>query len=296
MLTSMTGFAALSGSDAGYSWHWELRSVNGKGLDLRLRMPDWLAVLEPELRKALSAVAARGNISLGLRIQRDVSEAAAELNSDALDRVLNAIGEIENRAGARGVTLTPASAADVLNARGVMDAPTAQGPSDALLKALRANIAPLCASFAQMRADEGAALLGVLSGQLAEIAALTEKAKTLLGPRAEAMRAQFATALDRVMDMRGDIDDTRLAQEIAILTVKTDVTEEIDRLLAHIAAAETLLEAGAPIGRKLDFLMQEFNREANTLCSKAQDAALTEAGLALKVLIDQMREQVQNVE
>ena len=296
MLTSMTGFAAHTGSADGFSWGWELRSVNGKGFDLRFRLPDWLSVLEAEIRKQFSVEITRGSVSLNLRIARDAGENAVEINPDALNRVLQAIAQIEDRAGASGVNLTPASASDVMNFRGVMDAPQNRDASDALLSALRADIAPLLSSFNEMRSAEGAALYAVLSRQLDEIESLTTQASALLNERSEDMANIFKAAIARVMESRADMDETRLAQEIAVLAVKTDVTEEIDRLHAHVSAARDLLESGVPVGRKLDFLCQEFNREANTLCSKAQNAKLTDIGLALKVLIDQMREQVQNVE
>ena len=296
MLTSMTGFAARTGRADGFSWSWELRSVNGKGFDLRFRMPDWLGGLESEIRKQFSAVIARGSVSLNLRIAREAGENAVEIHEDALARVLEAIAQIEDRAGAKGVNLTPASASDVMNFRGVMDAPQNRDASEELLDALRADIAPLLASFNEMRAAEGASLHGVLTRQLDEIETLTQQAQGLLSKRADEMRANFQDAIARVMDARADMDEARIAQEIAVLAVKSDVTEEIDRLHAHISAARDLVASGAPCGRKLDFLCQEFNREANTLCSKAQNAGLTEIGLALKVLIDQMREQVQNVE
>ena len=296
MLTSMTGFAARTGCADGFSWGWELRSVNGKGFDLRFRMPDWLGMLESDIRKQFGAVIARGSVSLNLRIVRDAGENAVEINEDALSRVLEAISQIEERAGATGVNLTPASASDVMNFRGVMDAPQNREASEELLGALRADIAPLLASFEEMRAAEGASLHGVLTRQLDEIETLTKNAQALLGDRSIEMRANFEAAIARVMDSRAEMDEARLAQEIAVLAVKSDVTEEIDRLHAHVSAARDLVASGAPCGRKLDFLCQEFNREANTLCSKAQNARLTDIGLALKVLIDQMREQVQNVE
>jgi uncharacterized protein (TIGR00255 family) len=296
MLTSMTGFAARTGRSDGFSWGWEIRSVNGKGFDLRFRMPDWLSVLEADLRKQASAVIGRGSVSLNLKIVRDAGENSVEINPDALNRVLEAISQIEQRAGETGVNLTPASASDVMNFRGVMDAPQNREASEELVNALRADIAPLLASFNDMRAAEGAALDGVLTRQLNEIETLTQNAQSLLGERSAEMRANFEAAIARVMDSRAEMDEARLAQEIAVLAVKSDVTEEIDRLHAHIAAARDLMASGVPVGRKLDFLCQEFNREANTLCSKAQNAGLTEIGLALKVLIDQMREQVQNVE
>ena len=296
MLTSMTGFAARTGRADGFSWGWELRSVNGKGFDLRFRMPDWLSALEAELRKSVSADVARGSVSLNLRIAREAGENAVEINEDALERVLDAIAQIEDRAGASGVNLTPASASDVMNFRGVMDAPQNREASAELLDALRADIAPLLASFNDMRAAEGASLHSILSRQLDEVATLINRASAQLDARSDEMAAAFKTALSKVMETRGDLDEARIAQEIAVLAVKSDVTEEIDRLHAHVTSARALLDSGAPVGRKLDFLCQEFNREANTLCSKAQNAELTEIGLALKVLIDQMREQVQNVE
>ena len=296
MLTSMTGFAAITGRADGFSWSWELRSVNGKGFDLRFRMPDWLAALEADLRKQVGAHAVRGSITLNLRIAREAGENAVEINPGALNRVLEAIAQIEERAGETGVNLTPASASDVMNFRGVMDAPQNSEASDELLDALRADIAPLLASFNEMRHAEGASLNNVLTRQLDEIEALTKKGQGLLAGRTDEMRSSFEEAIARVMRARADMDEARIAQEIAVLAVKSDVTEEIDRLHAHVTAARDLMASGVPVGRKLDFLCQEFNREANTLCSKAQNAKLTEIGLALKVLVDQMREQVQNVE
>jgi uncharacterized protein (TIGR00255 family) len=295
-LTSMTGFAARAGQAEGFTWSWELRSVNGKGFDLRFRMPDWLGALEADLRKQVSAIVSRGSVSLNLRITRDAGDNALEINPEALTRVLDAIAQIEDQAGSVGVNLTPASASDVINFRGVMDAPQNRDASERLLEALQADIASLLDSFDAMRAAEGASLHAVLSRQLDEVETLTKTAQALLAARADDMRSSFEAAIARVMDSRADMDEARIAQEIAVLAVKSDVTEEIDRLHAHITAARDLLASGIPVGRKLDFLCQEFNREANTLCSKAQNAQLTEIGLALKVLIDQMREQVQNVE
>jgi uncharacterized protein (TIGR00255 family) len=295
-LTSMTGFAARAGQAEGFTWSWELRSVNGKGFDLRFRMPDWLGALEADLRKQVSAIVSRGSVSLNLRITRDAGDNALEINPEALTRVLDAIAQIEDQAGSVGVNLTPASASDVINFRGVMDAPQNRDASERLLEALQADIASLLDSFDAMRAAEGASLHAVLSRQLDEVESLTKTAQALLAARADDMRSSFEAAIARVMDSRADMDEARIAQEIAVLAVKSDVTEEIDRLHAHVTAARDLLASGIPVGRKLDFLCQEFNREANTLCSKAQNAQLTEIGLALKVLIDQMREQVQNVE
>jgi uncharacterized protein (TIGR00255 family) len=188
------------------------------------------------------------------------------------------------------------TAADLAGMRGVLEAGAGDDDTAPLLSALTAQLPELLASFNDMRAREGAALADVLADQVARIEALTAEATALVDARAEAQSETLRTALARVMENTDGADEDRVAQELALIAVKTDVREELDRLVAHVAAARDLLQGDAPRGRKLDFLMQEFNREANTLCSKAQFAELTRIGLDLKAVIDQMREQVQNVE
>ena len=292
----MTGFAAASNSGAGASWGWELRSVNAKGLDLRIRVPDWIEGLEARLRARLSDSLARGGVTLNLRLVRDDTGGEMALNRAALAAVLDAMAEVEAQAMARGLSLAPASPADVLAQRGVLEARTADTDSAALLKALMADFEPLLEAFLDMRAAEGRALHGVLAGQLDTIAALVDDAAAAARARVDEQRAAMAAALARVMDNAEGADEARVSQELALIAVKSDITEELDRLRAHVEAARGLLDADAAVGRKLDFLCQEFNREANTLCSKAQSAALSRIGLELKTTIDQMREQVQNVE
>lgn len=296
MIQSMTGYAAGQGSGHGYRWSWELRSVNGRGLDLRLRLPDWIDGLEPALRKLFGKTAQRGNISLSLRIHREDSTAALSLNSDMLNAVIGAMAEVEARARKADLTLAPPSAADIVALRGVLDAGSEDTDTTALRAALETEFRDLLLAFAEMRAREGAALCDILTAQLDQIADLTDTVASLVTQRQSDMADTLRRNLARVLDNTTDMDAARIAQELAVIAVKSDVTEEIDRLSAHVSAARTLLETGGAVGRKLDFLMQEFNREANTLCSKSQMAELTQAGLALKVLIDQMREQVQNVE
>ncbi|WP_371224155.1 YicC/YloC family endoribonuclease [Roseovarius sp. 2305UL8-3] len=292
----MTAFASGQGQFEIYSWAWELRSVNGKGLDLRLRVPDWIDGLETALRTRLGKAMARGNVTLNLRLSTEEKGGGQVLNSAQLNTVLSALAEVETQAMDRGVTLAPSNAVDILALRGVMEAGRAEVDSTALSKALLEDFEAVLESFLAMRAHEGAALSSLMDAQITEIAALTEASATAAEARkpeaAEALRA----ALARVTENADNIDEARIAQELAVLAVKADVTEEIDRLRAHVAAARDLIAAGSPIGRKLDFLSQEFNREANTLCSKAQSPALTKIGLELKTVIDQMREQVQNVE
>lgn len=296
MIRSMTGFASASGALPPFAWGWEVRSVNGKGQDLRLRVPDWIAGLEAGLRKQLTEATARGNITCNLRLTRDEAGGALSVNIEQVDIVLAALHEIEGRAMDAGVSLAPSKATDIVTIRGVLEQSTTEDDSAPLAAALLAEFPTVLADFNAMRASEGAALEGVLQAQLAEVAALTDEAAALAETRKDEMAATLRRNLARVMENADGVDEGRLAQELALLAVKADVTEETDRLRAHVAAAQDLLEQGGPVGRKLDFLMQEFNREANTLCSKAQNAALTRAGLALKALIDQMREQVQNVE
>lgn len=298
MTVSMTGFAARKGQGCGHTWAWDIRSVNGKGLDLRLRVPDWIEGLEPALRTDLGRALQRGNVSLTLKVTKEGGDAEGGLrvNHGVLAQMLAAISDIEQAAMAAGVTLAQASHADVLVMRGVLDQSGADEDTNALRTALMADLAPLLADFQAMRASEGTALGAVVKAQLATIADLTANAATETAARNAAASTTLRDALTRVLANADGVDPARLAQELALMAVKTDVTEELDRLAAHVTAARGLLGCAGPVGRKLDFLMQEFMREANTLCSKAQSLALTRIGLDLKTVIDQMREQVQNVE
>lgn len=296
VLYSMTGFASAQGSFETYSWAWELRSVNGKGLDIRLRVPDWIEGLETALRTRLGKALTRGNVTLNLRLQSEDQGAGLALNSAQLSVVLMAMAEVETQAMDRGLSLAPANAVDLLGLRGVMEPGRAGTDSTALSAALLKDFESVLASFQSMRENEGAALSTLLTGHLDEIATLTTQAAEAAEARKPEAAEALRSALGRVMDNTDGVDPARIAQELAMLAVKADVTEEIGRLHAHVDAARDLLAKGSPIGRKLDFLSQEFNREANTLCSKSQNTALTSIGLELKTQIDQMREQVQNVE
>ena len=296
MIRSMTGFASGNGALAPHSWGWEVRSVNGKGLDLRLRVPDWVDGLEAGLRKQLGDAVARGNVTCNLRIARDENTGGLTVNAAQLDTVLDALHQIEARAMDAGVSLAPSKATDIVTMRGVLEQANTVDDVATLAKTLLAEFTGVLADFNAMRASEGAALEIVLQAQLTEVETLTTQAAAMAQDRKAEMAQTLQRNLARVLENSDGVDADRLAQELALIAVKSDVTEEIDRLHAHIGAARELLVQGGPVGRKLDFLMQEFNREANTLCSKAQNSALTRVGLALKAVIDQMREQVQNVE
>ncbi|MCK0138712.1 YicC/YloC family endoribonuclease [Aliiroseovarius sp. F47248L] len=297
MPQSMTGFASTASEDAGYNWVWDLRSVNARGLDIKIRVPDWLNGLEEALRNSLKKAVARGSVSVSLKITRRDEVGAQFINADELARVLTQLTAIAAEAEARGLPVAPVQPTEIAGMRGVMEQ-RAMADDDLapLIERLTSDIPELIEQFVASRAQEGAALTQVLSEQIDEVVRLVTAAEAVLDARQDAQIAGLHDALSRVMDNSGGADPDRVAQELAILAVKTDVREEIDRLKAHVDAARTHLTSDQPVGRKLDFLMQEFNREANTLCSKAQFKDLTAIGLDLKHVIDQMREQVQNVE
>jgi uncharacterized protein (TIGR00255 family) len=296
MTHSMTAFASRTGAFGTVSWVWEMRGVNARGLDLRLRLPDNIEGLEPAVRAALTKALARGNVTVNLRLSREDTQGDLTVDTAQLDAVLKALDMVQERAFDMGVTLGQPTAADVLAQKGVLISAQSDAQSTELAAAVLADIAPLVADFVEMRAHEGAALQGVIAQQLEQIDMLTAAAAKQAAARAPQVRENLTAALRRILEDASDMDEGRIAQELALLAVKSDVTEEIDRLKAHVIAARDLLTADKPVGRKFDFLAQEFNREANTLCAKAQATDLTAIGLELKAVIDQMREQIQNVE
>ena len=296
MIHSMTAFASQTGTLGTTSWIWEMRGVNARGLDVRVRIPDGLDGLEIAARAALKKHVHRGNVTLNLRLSHQEGTALMTLDPTQLDAVLKALDAVQERAFDMGVTLAQPNAADVLAQRGVMVQGKVNDNNSDLTVALIAEIEPLVSDFMAMRQAEGAALHGVINDQLIQIDALVLQAAEAAEARKPFVADQLATAMQRVLQNVADVDPDRIGQELAILAVKSDITEEIDRLVVHVAAARALLDDPKPAGRKLDFLTQEFNREANTLCSKAGTTALTAIGLELKAVIDQMREQIQNVE
>lgn len=293
----MTGFADHAGADDETSWVWEARSVNGRGLEIRLRLPDGFESLEPLLRTEISKAFSRGNISVSLKLGRRTGSSAPRLNPAVFEEVIAGIEQASALAAERGLDLMPPTIADLLSMRGVMET-DARMPSDSAetMTALKDGIGSLLIGLKEARAAEGSSLHTILSEKLDTVAELCTDARTKAeegGFRTgEVLRARLQAILDNTAGM----DESRIAQELAVIAVKADVSEELDRLDAHLSAARELLALDGPVGRKLDFLTQEFNREANTLCSKAGSTDLKSVGLELKVVIDQMREQVQNVE
>ncbi len=298
MVNSMTGFAARTQQGGDFTWSWELRGVNGKGLDLRLRLPEWISGLEQGLRTELNRSVLRGNVSLSLRVQRSRANGPMKLDSAQLAQVLAALSEITREAERAGVELKAPTTAEILAMKGIADDPqqVSDGEMAGLRGKLMADFRPLLDSFLEMRATEGAALHAVMLAHLDKVEKLVRLARPVAEERKAEMAESLRENLARVLENAKGLDQDRVAQEVALLALKSDVTEELDRLEAHVAASRELLASEEAVGRKLDFLCQEFNREANTLCSKAQAVELTRIGLDLKAAIDQMREQVQNIE
>jgi len=296
----MTGFATSSceiNTEAGvFTCQWDIRSVNGRGLDLRFRLPDWLDGLEPALRKQVPEQVKRGNVTVSLKLGRADQAAGYRLNADALEVALAMVRSVQSHAANHHLTLEPVTAADLLAMRGVIDSGPELAASGPIVAALLEQTGPLIAAFDANRAAEGKALGQVIDGQVISISKLVHQARAAASTRRADQAITLKAALQRLQDAAPQVESGRFEQELALIAVKTDVAEELDRLEAHVAAARRLLAAKEPMGRKLDFLMQEFNREANTLCSKAQHPELTRIGLDLKTVIDQMREQVQNLE
>jgi len=297
MIRSMTAYASRTGTLDDTSWNWDMRGVNGRGLDFKLRLPDGLNALDGVIRTAIKPVLNRGVVTVTLKLSKQDENQRLVLDEAQLERVLSALDDVQNRAFAMGVTLSQPTTADVLSQKGVIiGEKNDEDGTKALIKALSKDFEELLSDFVVMRETEGAALSELLNSQIDKIDALVSKAAELLGDRAEGTKVSLKAGIARVLDEVSEVDPERLAQELAILAVKQDVTEEVDRLRTHVAAARDILKSDQPIGRKFDFLSQEFNREANTLCAKSQFAPLTAVGLELKTVIDQMREQIQNVE
>lgn len=291
----MTGFARGEGRLDGRSWLWEARSVNARGLDVRCRLPAGFEGLEPTVRQRFGQRLKRGSLNISLGFLAAASAPAIRINTDVLDRLVALVPELQRR-----LPQSPAPSIDgLLAVRGVVEqleeAPTADARA-ALDAAILASLEPLIEALIGQRRQEGERLAAVLQAQLDRIGDLTRRAAALAAVQPAALQARLAEQLAQLLDGQPPVPPERLAQEVALLATRADVREELDRLDAHQQAATALLAGPPPIGRQLDFLCQEFNREANTLCSKSTDIALTRVGLDLKTVIDQFREQVQNIE
>ena len=293
-LSSMTGFARGQGVAGTYAWAWELKSVNSKGLDLKLRLPPGWEAIEPGVRARASEILSRGSVFANLTVSREGTAPVARINEPALNAVLAALKGLSGK-----VAGAPPSLDGILALKGVMEVSEAEESEDersAAESAVVAGFGEALKGLSEMRRTEGQALGKILSARLSEIGSLAARAEATPGRKPDAIKARLAEQVATLLEASQRFDADRLHQEAILLATKIDIREELDRLTAHVAQANKLLADGGPIGRKLDFLSQELNRESNTLCSKANDLELTNIGLELKAVVEQFREQVQNLE
>jgi uncharacterized protein (TIGR00255 family) len=293
-LSSMTGFARSHGASGTYVWAWELKSVNAKGLDLRLRLPPGWDPVEGQARSRATEMLARGTIHGLLTVEREGVAPVVRVNEPVLAAALATIRSLAGR-----VDADPPRLDGILALKGVIDVideDERQEDRRAAEAAVVAGFEATLAELAGMRRREGAALGQVLGQRLDEIAALARRAETAPGRRPEAVKARIAEQVAVLLDASSRFDPDRLHQEAILIASKADIREELDRLASHIEQVRQLLGQGGPIGRRLDFLAQELNRESNTLCAKSNDVELTKIGLELKSVVEQFREQVQNLE
>ena len=293
-IASMTGFSRAEGQDGGFGWRWEIKSVNARGLDVRCRVPSGREGLEVAARAAVTDRFKRGNFNISLFITHSSGNVTLALNREILGQLLGIVKEIEGE-----IDAAPPQLDGLLRVRGVLEAIEEEEDEEERKRhddAMTASLNQALADLAAMRLAEGARLAEVLGTRLSQIAALATQADGLAAAQPVAIKARLVEKIAAVLEEVPALSEERLAQEVALLIVKADVREEIDRLKSHHAAAGELIGEGGPVGRRLDFLAQEFNREANTLCSKSDNLELTRVGLELKSVIEQFREQVQNIE
>jgi uncharacterized protein (TIGR00255 family) len=293
-LKSMTGFARTDGVHEDTSWYWEIRSVNGRSLDLRLRLPLGLERLETAVRGLCQERLARGNCTVSLGVKRDTGQMEIRLNETALGQALAVAKRAKSITG-----LKPARLDTLLGMRGVVETAEPEDSEEkqaALAHALLAGLASALDQLISARAAEGDRLQQAIEGQLVAIVTLIGQATNAMARQPQMLASRLREQVTRLSEAGATLDPERLHQEALLLAAKADIQEEIDRLRAHVGAANELIGSSEPVGRKLEFLAQEFNREANTICSKASDIEISRTGLELKSVIDQLREQVQNIE
>jgi uncharacterized protein (TIGR00255 family) len=302
-LKSMTGFARADGRQGppgaagSMSWVWEIRSVNGKGLDLRTRLAPGFDAIEPRIKELANKRLQRGNLQVSLTITREAGTSEIRLNEAVLSQILTAAAQVKALVGSANVA--PFSVEALLSQRGVLetrDATENEAVNVAAFDAIVTSFDACLDALIAARAGEGGRLAVVMANQLVEIERIVATVKASPARSADAIKARLAEQVAKLLDASTSFDAARLHQEAVLLATRADVEEELQRLTAHIAAARDLLVVQEPVGRKFDFLTQEFNREANTLCAKSNETEITRLGLTLKTIIDQMREQVANIE
>ena len=293
-LSSMTGFARSHGTSGPYAFEWELKSVNAKGFDLRLRLPQGWDELDAHAKKRAGEALARGTVYANLNVKRANATSAVRINEDVLNAVLKVAGQLAGK-----IDAVAPSVDGLLGIKGVIEVvePESNEDEDKAAKAAAAKaFDEALDNLVAMRRREGASLGQILGLRLDEIEGLAKKAEAAPGRKPEAVRARLAEQVAALLEITDRFDADRLNQEALLIAAKADIREELDRIASHLSQARELIGKGGPIGRRLDFLAQEFHREVNTTCSKSNDLELTNTGLEMKSVVEQFREQVQNLE
>jgi len=293
-LSSMTGFARSHGVSGPYAWAWEVKSVNAKGLEFRLRLPPGWDAVETPVRAKAAELLSRGTVQGTLTVTREGVVPVVRVNEAVLSAVIETMRDLAER-----IEASPPTLDGILAMKGVVEVTEQEDREDERLAAESAVVAGCgrtLEALAEMRRHEGVALGTLLNIRLDEIATLTARAEAAPGRRPEAIKARLAEQIAAILGSSDRFDADRLHQEALLMASKADIREELDRLVAHVAQARSLLKQGGAVGRRLDFLAQELHRESNTLCAKANDLELTNIGLGLKSVVEQFREQVQNLE
>jgi uncharacterized protein (TIGR00255 family) len=293
-LSSMTGFARSHGSSGPYAFEWELKSVNAKGFDLRMRLPPGWDDLEAFAKKRAAEVLSRGTVFANLNVKRASAVSAVRINEDVLASIVKVAGELAGRIDAVAPSID-----GLLSIKGVIEVaePESNEAEDKAAKAAAAGaFDQALLDLVEMRQREGVTLGQILSQRMEEIERLARKAEAAPGRKPDAIKARLAEQIAVLLESSDRFDPDRLNQEALLIATKADIREELDRIASHVSQARDLISKGGPVGRRLDFLAQEFNREVNTCCSKSNDLELTNTGLEMKNVVEQFREQVQNLE
>ncbi|ABE40201.1 conserved hypothetical protein 255 [Rhodopseudomonas palustris BisB5] len=293
-LSSMTGFARHHGSSGPYTFEWELKSVNAKGFDFRLRIPQGWDDIEAGVRKRAADALSRGTVYANLTVKRADAGSTVRINEEVLSSVLKVASDLAGRVDAVAPSID-----GLMSIKGVIEmveSEADEAEETAARSAVEAAFTQALGSLIEMRKREGATLGGLLSQRLDEIETLAKKAEAAPGRKPDAIKVRLAEQVAALLETSERFDQDRLHQEAIMMATKADIREELDRIASHVAQAREMLSKGGAVGRRLDFLSQEFNREVNTCCSKSIDLELTNTGLAMKNVVEQFREQVQNLE
>src|SRR5580704_9670778 len=293
-LSSMTGFARSHGASGPYTFEWELKSVNAKGFDLRMRLPPGWDEIEALAKKRAGELLSRGTVYANLNVKRANAGSVIRINEDVLASIVTVAGQLAGRIDAVAPSID-----GLLSIKGVIEVvePESNEAEDKAAKAAAAAaFEQALADLVEMRQREGVTLGQILSQRMDEVEQLAKKAEAAPGRKPDAIKARLAEQIAVLLESSDRFDPDRLNQEALLIATKADIREELDRIASHIAQAREMIGKGGPVGRRLDFLAQEFNREVNTCCSKSNDLELTNIGLEMKNVVEQFREQVQNLE